>query len=96
MIAHIRDKNTCPTTMLFPACLSVQSPSFWQLGPLFRGPGGPRNLASKHLHLDWIHYPAMGVHVLVYPIHVCMCMRVWWLELTLLYLHQPPSPSQRQ
>ena len=31
-----------------------------------------RNLTSEHLHLDWAHCPAVGVHLLVLT-YVCAC-----------------------
>lgn len=92
-----RDGNACLTPVLFLTCLSVQHPSFWQLGPLARAPGGPRNLTSEHLHLDWTHCPAVGVHLLV-VIYECACVLLpsqsWCLELRRLCLFQPPSAGQ--
>lgn len=97
VMAHVRDKNAHPTITLFPACLSVQCPPIRQPGPLVRNPGGPRNSASKHLHLAWIQCPATEVHVLVDTgVHVCACVcgdsQSWGGGLRLLCLRQPPSP----
>lgn len=46
-----------------------------------------RNLTSEHLHLDWAHCLAVGVHLLVLT-YVCACVLLpsqsWCLELRLL------------
>lgn len=100
VMAHVRDKNAHPTITLFPACLSVQClppPPHLTASASGQEPGGPRNSASKHLHLDWIQCPAMEVHILVDTgVHVCACVcgdsQSWSWGLRLLYLHQLPSP----